>query len=151
MTVKISDARKGTELDARVFGTWQSQVNRAIRELQVAQDSVVQASSILYHLEPKYDWQGFGSGFFLLSPQTGFGQGVNPPHSLTITGARFGATVLISWGEAPDDTAGLPPRVYLDAWVQADDLVSMSLFNYSTGLYISPVKDLAITVFNPPT
>lgn len=74
---KISSFRKGTELDPRVFGTWQEQVSRALRAL--AEEFVTTVSI----------------NFATVSA------GGNVTKTVAIAGAESGAAVVVTPGTAP--------------------------------------------------
>jgi hypothetical protein len=126
----VSSPRKGTELTPRVFGTWQEQVNRALRAIQPA--------GIILHRENGVIWAG----------QTEFGWFISPNSELrataTVTGARIGGAVNVTPVLAPPNF-----NIAFDGWVEADDLVGLRMRNPMPGANAGSNVDLVIVVFNP--
>lgn len=120
--MRISSPRKGSELDPRVFATWQEQVIRAIRALGFSRASI---SSVVI------DFPSIAAG----------GQATS---SQTIPGARVGGTVSVSTN-AGAPTAGL----LFDGYVSANDTVIVRATNITTGAVDAASAAYAVSVLNP--
>lgn len=118
--MKVSSPRKGTELDPRVFASWQEEVNRAIRNL-----GFVRAVSA--------------------TVQNDFGS--IPAHGqlsvlVTVEGARPGGAVLVSI------TGSFVDGVTFDGRVTGDDEVRIRANNVTAGAIDPDNKNFAVMVFN---
>lgn len=126
----VSSPRKGTELDPRVFGTWQEQVTRALRDIQPA--------AIILHRENAVIWDGGNEFGWFISPNSEFRALV------AVTGARVGGAVNVTPVLAPPNF-----NLAFDGWVDADDVVGLRMRNPNPGANGGTNPDMVIVVFNP--
>lgn len=116
---EISSPRKGTELSPRVFGTWQEQVNRALRALAVEFRGTIQLNfpSVGGHSQ-----QELGIG---------------------LEGAKVGADMLVT------AVNGAPPGLAFDGFVAAENVVTIRCINYTGGAINPASATYQVMVWNP--